>query len=515
VDTVFDFLFQFLGQFFGSLWSIITGIFKGIGGMFNFPRYYKIIMDFTGELGGLAWVIAIVAIVLLIAVMGLLVWLIIVAVKKFIMSRQRRKDTDSLVKEVQSLNKEVMRLNLEKDKILSMKVSQIGLNPNEIAELTGEEIEALNKGETAEGDEDTGGVRFLKLTQLDELWADYQPPEYDNDITLPEFCDRFRLFACSRLGLYYDIAMIRRFVAAFASTRLIVLQGISGTGKTSLAYAFGKYVCNPSVITPVQPSWRDRSELFGYFNEFTKKYNETELLRAMYEARFNENVYLVILDEMNIARVEYYFAEMLSILEMPRREEWVVDLVPSQWKNDPKLLENGKFTLPPNMWYCGTINNDDSTFAVTDKVYDRAMPINIDNKGVAFEAPDTPPVVINYHHFEAILNKAKQDNPVSEDILTKLALVDDYIISHFRVAFGNRIMKQIKDYVPAYVGTGGTEIDGLDYILARKVLRKFEALNLSYIRDEIDGLIAYMDELFGEENMGECKSYLRMLKKLV
>ncbi len=72
--------------------------------MFNFPRYYKIIMDFTGELGGLAWVIAIVAIVLLIAVMGLIVWLIIVAIKQFIKSRQRRKDTDSLVREVQSLN---------------------------------------------------------------------------------------------------------------------------------------------------------------------------------------------------------------------------------------------------------------------------------------------------------------------------------------------------------------------------------------------------------------------------
>ncbi len=510
MDNVFAFLFQFLGQFFGSIWNGFVTML----GAFNIPEYIRIITRYTTVLGGLAWVVAIIAIVLLVAVLGFIVFLIVVSLKKFIRNRRARKDTGSLVQEVRALNREVMRLNLEKDKILSMKVSQIGLNPNEIAELTGEEIEALNKGE-AEGDEDTGGVRFLKLTQLDELWADYQPPEYDNEITLPEFCDRFRLFACSRLGLFYDISMIRRFVAAFASTRLIVLQGISGTGKTSLAYAFGKYVCNPSVITPVQPSWRDRSELFGYFNEFTKKYNETELLRAMYEARFNENVYLVILDEMNIARVEYYFAEMLSILEMPRRDEWVVDLVPSQWKNDPKLLENGKFTLPPNMWYCGTINNDDSTFAVTDKVYDRAMPINIDNKGVAFDAPDTPPVVINYHHFEAILNKAKADNPVSADTLNKLALIDDYIIAHFRVAFGNRIMKQIKDYVPAYVGTGGTEIDGLDYILARKVLRKFEALNLSYIRDEIDGLIAYMDELFGEENMNECKEYLRMLKKLV
>ena len=61
----------------------------------------------------------------------------------------------------------------------------------------------------------------------------------------------------------------------------------------------------------------------------------------------------------------------------------------------------------------------------------------------------------------------------------------------------------------------GIEIDGLDYVLARKVFRKFEALNLSYIRDEIDSLLAYLDELFGEENMNECKDYLKMLKKLV
>ena len=274
MDTVFKFLFEFLGQFFGSLWSIITGLFTGIGGAFDFPAYINIINGYTTELGGLAWGIAILAIVLLVAVLGLIVWLIIVAVKKFIRSHRRRKDTDSLVKEVQALNKEVMRLNLEKDKILSMKVSQIGLNPNEIAELTGEEIEALNNGEEEE-DPEANGSRFYKLTEIDDLWAEYVPPIYDNHITLPEFCDQFRLFACSQLRLYYDIKIIRLFVAAFASTRLIILQGISGTGKTSLPYAFGKFVNNPAVIASVQPSWRDRSELFGYFNEFTKKYNET------------------------------------------------------------------------------------------------------------------------------------------------------------------------------------------------------------------------------------------------
>ena len=346
MDTIFGFLFEFLGQFFWSLWSIILGIFNGIGGMFDFPAYLKIINNYTTELGGLAWVVAIIAILALAAVLFLIVFLIVMSLKKLFRFRKKVKDTNDLVDEVNALNKEVMRLNLEKDKILSMKVSQIGLNPNEISELTGEEMEALTSGEQAE----EGEPRFYKLNEIDDLWKGYVPPIYDNSITLPELCERFRNFACSRLGLYYDIKIIRLFIAAFASTRLIILQGISGTGKTSLPYAFGKFVSNDAVIASVQPSWRDRSELFGYFNEFTKRYNETELLRAMYEASYNDNVYAVILDEMNIARVEYYFAEMLSILEMPSQDEWVVDIVPNAWSNDPEHLDNGKLTIPPNMW---------------------------------------------------------------------------------------------------------------------------------------------------------------------
>ena len=186
MDTVFKFLFEFLGQFFGSLWSIITGFFGGIGEAFNFPAYVNIINGYTTELGGLAWGIAILAIVLLIAVLALLVWIIVVSLKKFIRGHRRRKDTNSLVKEVQALNKEVMRLNLEKDKILSMKVSQIGLNPNEIAELTGEEIEALNKQDTPIDEVES---RFSKLSKVDAQWADYVPPVYDNEITLPEICE--------------------------------------------------------------------------------------------------------------------------------------------------------------------------------------------------------------------------------------------------------------------------------------------------------------------------------------
>ena len=124
--------------------------------------------------------------------------------------------------------------------------------------------------------------------------------------------------------------MIRLFISSLSATKLVILQGISGTGKTSLAYAWGKFIKNDAIIASVQPSWRDRTELFGYFNEFTKKFNETDVLRGLYLAGYTDDVYVTVLDEMNIARVEYYFAEMLSILEMPSRDEWIVELVPSK-----------------------------------------------------------------------------------------------------------------------------------------------------------------------------------------
>jgi hypothetical protein len=235
----------------------------------------------------------------------------------------------------------------------------------------------------------------------------------------------------------------------------------------------------------------------------------------MYEATYTDKVYLTILDEMNIARVEYYFAEMLSILEMPSRDEWVVDLVPSGWPTDPKHIENGRFNLPENMWYVGTANNDDSTFAISDKVYDRAIPINIDSKGIKFEAPYTENLNLSYKHLENMFAEAKEKYKVGEETMEKVAMLDDYVIEHFRLAFGNRIVKQLRDFVPVYVGCGGTEVDGLDYVLTNKIFRKFEGLNLAFIRDEIDGLINYLSELFGEENMQEAKAYLRRLKKLV
>lgn len=514
MSVLLNFIQDFLGQFFVSgFWGVLKGIGLGIANIFNFPKYIEIFKKYSSNFGAGEWALAILCIILIVAALAAIALVIGLLVKKYVRVRKTLVDQEELLNEVGNLNREVIKLNMEKQKILAMKVSQLGLRPDEDPYEDIEEKEEKAEEEVDKTAEDYS--RFYKLTQVDLAMKDYVQHDFDNDITLPEFCERFRDFACSRLGLFYNVDTLRLFISGFAAARLIILQGISGTGKTSLPYAFGKFIQNDVTIASVQPSWRDRTELFGYFNEFTKRFNETEVLKKMYEARFMDDVSVIILDEMNIARVEYYFAELLSILEMPSRDEWVVSLVPTVWPTDPELFFDGKFKLPPNMWYVGTINNDDSTFAVTDKVYDRAIPIDINTKGKYFEAPLTDPIYMSYKHLEELFDEAKEKYPVSEEALKKFAELDDYVIEHFRIAFGNRILKQLKDFVPVYVGCGGKEIDGIDFILAHKILRKFESLNVSYIRNEIGGLITYLNKNFGKNNMKDSKEYLERLQKLM
>lgn len=356
--------------------------------------------------------------------------------------------------------------------------------------------------------------RFPKLSYVDAKYVDYERPDYDDTITLERFTEGFRRFAASQMSLYYSHEVVRRFVAGLAASKLLILEGISGTGKTSLPYAFSRYLDNPATIVSVQPSFRDRTELIGYFNEFSKRFNETEFLRALYEANYREDLSLIVLDEMNLARIEYYFAEMLSVLELPSKDEWVLDLVPTAWPGDPDKLENGKIHVPDTVWFVGTANNDDSTFTITDKVYDRAIPIEINDRAEEFNCELQPRCSVTCAHLEALFAAARDEHPISDATLTKMLKLNSYLQTRFKLAFGNRIMKQMYDFIPVYVACGGTEIDGLDYIVARKVFKKFESMNVAFVRDEIKGLIAYLEKTFGKTNMQDSRSYLERIQNL-
>lgn len=387
--------------------------------------------------------------------------------------------------------------------------------------LAGEETSedsSAEEGIAEEGEREAGSKsketsesRFYMLTETDIRMKSYRAPNMTG-ITLKELCERFRNYAAAEKKLYYTPEDIRKFIAGMAVSRILIMQGMSGTGKTSLAYTFGEFLNNGSVIVPVQPMWKERTDLVGYYNEFTRKFNETMLLQKMYEANYSSEMYITVLDEMNIARVEYYFAEFLSLLEIPDTDKRWLDVVSDKWSNDPvKLNESGQIKLPDNMWFIGTANNDDSTFAISDKVYDRAMIVNLDRKSKEFSAPHTEGIKLAVWEWEKLVREAEEEYGVTARNLRRLSELDAYMIKTFRVSFGNRIMKQINKYVPIYVACGGDELEALDDILSKKIIRKLETQNPVYVKSMSRQMSEYLDELFGEGKMKSCKESLERL----
>lgn len=528
-------------------------------------QYFNIFFTYFPTLSITGKILSVILMLILIAIPILL---LVIIVRHAILRHQLKTDKSdnaALYKEIGRLNKQVLSLMDEKNSILALKVNAMGgteripymgasaltddviptvdavtnsasaaasaANPNmplpgtaALAAAAAQSHGKLSAGAGGAGAPIVQAVlseaklniehRFPKLTLVDEKYAALTPPEYDNEISLQEFTEGYRRYAASQMKLYYTPEIVRRFVAGMAASKLLILEGISGTGKTSLPYSFSRYLSNPSTIVSVQPSFRDRTELLGYFNEFSKRFNETEFLRALYEANYRPDPTLIVLDEMNLARIEYYFAEMLSVLEMPNKDEWVLDLVPTAWDGDPVKMDGGKIHVADSTWFIGTANNDDSTFTITDKVYDRAMPIELNERADAFECELQPHCNVTAEHLEYLFQKAQVDYPISDELMNKMQKLDNYLITRFKLSFGNRIMKQLYDFIPVYVACGGTELGGMDYIVARKVLKKFESMNVTFVRDEITGLITYIDKLFGKAEMQDSKAYLRRIQNL-
>ena len=503
--------------------------------------YFEIFLTYFPSLGVAGKILSAVLMLILIAVAVLIIYLIVRSLVVHIRLKHDKADNTELYREIGRLNRQVLDLIDEKNKVLALKVNAMGGTEHipymgasalteDVIPTVGNVTGLAQKGGTVanaqinvqsgtvksaeEQDTSAEGSRFPKLTLVDQKYADYVEPVFDDEITLEQLVDAYLRYASSQLHLYYNQEIIRRFVAGMASSKLLILEGISGTGKTSLPHSFSRFLENPATMVSVQPSYRDRTELLGYFNEFSKRFNETEFLRALYEAGYREEPSMVILDEMNLARIEYYFAEMLSVLEMPSHDEWVLDLVPTGWPDDPKHLTAGKIQVPDSIWFIGTANNDDSTFTITDKVYDRAMPIELNDRAAAFECEPQGPCRITSAHLEEMFAKAKRDYPISPATEAKLEKLDGYLQTRFKLSFGNRIIKQMHDFIPVYVACGGKELDGMDYIVARKVLKKLESMNVTFVRDEIRGLIEYIEKVFGKTNMPDSKAYLTRIQNL-
>ncbi len=375
---------------------------------------------------------------------------------------------------------------------------------------------------------------FEEFCAIDERCsAPYKKFEPSDDKSLKDFVDAlgYRLTQHTP-NLYYAPETLQLFVGGLAMSRLILLQGISGTGKTKLAQAFSAIVGDNfdgketeetrkrrercSCIVPVQAGWRDNQDLLGYYNAFEKKFYEKLFSKGVYAAStpmFEDRLFFVILDEMNLSHPEQYFADFISAMEQANStsDEFEVELLSgiskevmedqNQW---PKGLRGEKLVVPPNVWFVGTANHDETTMEFADKTYDRAHVMVMErNAG----KPGYKNVGRGAAHWSASALRGKFEEAQeslhgkADAVKEKLEGLRDFLKTEFDVAFGNRLERQIDDFVPVVCAAGGNEILALDHLIATKIVRRGKVTGLFGVqRESLEELCSKVKEIGLEEN---------------
>lgn len=378
---------------------------------------------------------------------------------------------------------------------------------NAVSKLTGDDTIIRDREEV-----------FPSLTAIDEKYEGFElPAAKGDDVSLKELAEKFRLYLAKTQELYFDIDTVRFFISGFAASHFEILEGLSGTGKSSLPRYFAEFIGANVLFMPVQATWRDKTSIIGFYNEFSKTYTETEFLSTLYEANYSpDTLNFYVLDEMNISRVEYYFADLLSVLEYPVAD-WKLKImsVPHDFV-PPVKLENGFVRIPENSYFVGTANRDDSTFTITDKVYDRAITLEFLKKNDAFTVSENVEKIhVTASALRGLYAAAEADsaNAFNAQDKARLDKISGFVYDTFDVAVGNRILNQLEKIVPAFIACGGTKEDALDFMLCKKLFSKLEGRFEDYVKPALEETLALMDETYGKGTLSRSEKVIRKIIK--
>lgn len=323
--------------------------------------------------------------------------------------------------------------------------------------------------------------------------------------------------------LYFRKEELQLFLGGLAMSQLHVFQGISGTGKTSLATAFAKAVGGVCTTVPVQAGWRDRADLIGHYNAFEKRYYERNTLQALYRAQTEadkDRIHVVLLDEMNLSRPEQYFAEFLSAMEMGVSDRRINLMESRPAQGVPKHLHDGRdIKLMPNLWFIGTANHDETTNAFADKTHDRAFVLELPRQ----EGPEAgvrrlKPVTWSYQslmdRFDAVCTAYKPK------VVHLMAFINDSSLTRllgdtFSLGWGNRLERQMLRFVPVVIEAGGSEGLAVDHLLSSRMFRDGKVIGRHDVsKDDLQRVEEALLELWRERELeGEPTRCLMPLRR--
>lgn len=347
-----------------------------------------------------------------------------------------------------------------------------------------------------------------------------------NNYGLKQMVQYLQSYMFTNENYSYDTKTIRLFIAGINMSPLTILQGISGTGKTSLPREIAKAMVAGSAkyqdfeygmpnapyrICAIQSGWRDRMDLVGYFNHFDKKYQETDFFKALYMAslpKYSNTLFFIILDEMNLSHPEHYFADFLSLREQDEKDRYVNIDAPSEFL--PSLItRNGKMKVPSNVRFIGTANHDETTLGFAPKTCDRSNLMDIKRARNTDIKTISDKLTIPYDWLEKQFRNAEdkysQEFSKFVDFLSKPEV--DEMFARVGIGIGKRLESQAFRFISAYIATGPEEkkkslAEAADHLIATRLLRGIEnrlELKSSTLKELKESLYFYFNESFEEE----------------
>lgn len=351
---------------------------------------------------------------------------------------------------------------------------------------------------------------ITEKTQIDisELEDKHAIQQNDHFSEQNEFIERFNQLTI-RSKLHYSKRDLWNFHTAMLGDSLVVLAGLSGTGKSQLVTSYAKALQLSDTqikFISVRPFWEDDSDLLGYADTVNSVYRpgDSGLIDALLEAsRHKENIYMVCFDEMNLARVEHYFSQFLSVLEMEPNTRKIKlyneDLENKLYNSStyPSTIEVGQ-----NILFVGTINTDESTHQFSDKVLDRSNIISLElvpfheisEVNDYIQSDQKKRNQLKYDDFKNF----KNSNPTNgltqkeKEMFWKLHLAINS--KDKNIGIGWRILKQIDEYLKNLpVQNDLSRKEAIDIQLVQRVLSK------------IRGSDEQLSELVGKWNENDLK----------
>ena len=294
-------------------------------------------------------------------------------------------------------------------------------------------------------------------------------------------------------GFSYNDKLIENFYISLKSKPFLILAGISGTGKSKLARLFAEAIgCNTKngrfMLVPVRPDWSDSTELLGY-KDMHNKFHPGVLTNFIKRAINDINKpYFFVLDEMNLARVEYYFSDILSIIESRKKDgdRIVTDpLLNKELLDEDSFHEYGNLYIPENLYFIGTVNMDETTFPFSKKVLDRANVIEFSDVNLDYFVGDIEEItekVLNNSFLKSeflTLNDCIDYREIIDDVILVLKKIND-VLREGDLHFGYRVRDEISFYMIYNELNGLMDFDeAMDLEILQKILPRIHGSSIS------------------------------------